>query len=83
MHLVLEAIPFVCLVKLPFDTTFPIQVRFNRVGIAPRLGCGLHSRLVGLILSLLLHFRDRWQNTIFVADEVDMIQSADVEQLIC
>jgi len=27
MHLVLEAIPFVCLVKLPFDTTFPIQVR--------------------------------------------------------
>jgi hypothetical protein len=29
MHLVLEAIPFVCLVKLPFDTTFPIQVRFN------------------------------------------------------
>ena len=36
MHLVLEAIPFVCLVKLPFDTTFPIQVRFSRVGIAPR-----------------------------------------------
>jgi len=29
MHLVLEAIPFVCLVKLPFDTTFPIQVRFS------------------------------------------------------
>jgi len=29
MHLVLEAIPFVCLVKLPFDTTFPIQVRTN------------------------------------------------------
>ena len=29
MHLVLEAIPFVCLVKLPFDTTFPIQVRVS------------------------------------------------------
>jgi len=35
MHLVLEAIPFVCLVKLPFDTTFPIQVRSNSAFEAP------------------------------------------------
>ena len=51
MHLVLEAIPFVCLVKLPFDTTFPIQVRASPAGGLAIL-CGHVNTLERRVLRL-------------------------------
>ena len=50
MHLVLEAIPFVCLVKLPFDTTFPIQVRLKTqtLQITPRQTGDARFRVIRL-----------------------------------